>query len=71
VKNKEPIDYNGITIVLLKNKYHANEYVLMTAYIGDKAPPEPRDNPLFEKLENGDALKKEATEFWNKHALIR
>lgn len=70
VKNKQPIDYNGITIVLLKNKYHANEYVLMTAYIGDKAPPEPWDNPLFEKLENGEERRKEALEFWNNHALI-
>lgn len=71
VKNKAPLDYNGLTLVLLKDKYHSNQYVLMTAYIGDKAPPEPRDNDVFDRIENGDLLKEQALEFWSKQALLR
>jgi hypothetical protein len=43
----------------------------MTAYIGDKAPPEPRDNDVFDRIENGDLLKEQALEFWSKQALLR
>lgn len=59
VKNREPEDCFSV-VVILKKAEEDNTYVLVTAFIGEKAQPEPWDRNATE----------ESVEFWNSHALI-
>jgi hypothetical protein len=64
VLNREPEDCNTLTIVLMEvdDVDLGKIYILLTAYIGEPAPPEPWD----EKVKDIDY----SIDFWSKHALI-
>lgn len=57
VRNKKALPTSLVSVVLKKG---LGGYVLITAYFGPKAPPEPWD-PHVER---------ESEEFWNTHALV-
>lgn len=60
VKNKEGLDTNSITIVLLKKEEIENAYVLITSFFGKPTAKEPYDN----------RASKEDLDFWKTHALV-
>lgn len=49
VSKAQPKKSPFFTIILLKSKTDANEYILITAYIGERAGPEPYDKNCLEK----------------------
>lgn len=59
VKNRQTEDSSKVTVVLKETK-PSEEYVIITAYIGVQAAPEPGDYNE----------KPESSEFWKNHALI-
>jgi hypothetical protein len=63
VLNREPIDSNHITVVIQKERTH---YILINAYFGKKAPPEPWDKIAISSAQELSS----AIEFWSNHALI-
>lgn len=61
VRGRTPLPTNAFTVVLKRDrKSQFEQYILMTAYIGEKAPAEP-----WAKTVHEDSL-----EFWSTHALI-
>ncbi len=61
VKNKSLRPVSVFTVVLkCDQKSKEEQYILITAYIGENAPPEPWD-----KMATDESL-----EFWNQHALV-
>lgn len=61
VKNREPLPATSFTVVLkLDQRSVQEQYILMTAYVGDQAPAEP-----WAKTVPANSL-----EFWSSHALI-
>lgn len=58
VKNRNPESSSLFTIVLKKMREEA--YLLVTAYVGSKAPPEPWDKSADES----------SLPFWQRHALV-
>jgi hypothetical protein len=59
VRNRAPEPVNHCTVILKKDE-SSNAYILITAYFGLLASPEPWDP-------NADAT---ARDFWNTHALV-
>lgn len=61
VRGVAPIPVTVLTVVLKRDRQCEDEqYILVTAYIGPKAPPEPWDKHAT----------KESIDFWNTHALV-
>lgn len=58
VKNREAVPCKSIVVIL--KKAGGNQYVLITAFIGEKAEPEPWDRNATAK----------SVEFWNSHAMV-
>lgn len=58
VKDREPEPTNKFVVILLRGNF--DEFVLITAFFGPEAQPEPWDR----------AADVSALEFWNNHALI-
>lgn len=59
VENREPNPSSMVAIILQKSS-KPDEYILITAFIGRLAPPEPWDKRATEA----------SIDFWNTHALI-
>ena len=59
VKNRRPEPSNAVTLVLKKDG-REDYYVLITAFIGAQAPPEPWDRNANEQ----------SVAFWSAHALV-
>ena len=59
VKNRQPEPCSAVTVVL-KRDFVSGVYVILTAYIGYTAPPEPWDDDATE----------ESAEFWSSRALV-
>lgn len=74
VKNREAINCSSLTIILKKMK--DENYILISAYIGDESEPEPWNSQFYyqntwEKNENIDEIAyQKSIDFWNTHALI-
>lgn len=62
VRNRQPIPTKIVTVVM---KFVGPDWVLVTAYIGPRAPREVGDPTLV-----SDDEKAEAAEFWSRNALI-
>ncbi len=61
VKNRLLRPTNVFTVVVKRDKYAAGEqYILITAYVGEPAPPEPWDT----------IATPESIPFWNQNALV-
>ena len=60
VKNRAPVPCESMVIILKKADDVPNTYVLVTAFIGTQAQPEPWDRNATE----------ESLEFWSKNALV-
>jgi len=45
-------------------------YELITAYVGESAPPEPWDEKAFYFAEDPDKARQTSLDFWNRHALV-
>lgn len=61
VKNRKPEPTNAVSVVLKKNdRGDGDYYVLITAWCGHAAEPEPWDRNATEK----------SVAFWNSHALV-
>ena len=60
VKNRQPDPCNAVTIILKQDDQEDGLYVLITAFVGSAAPPEPWDR-------NATA---ESGPFWTSHALV-
>ncbi len=60
VLNKEKMPTSFLTVVLKKTNDKPSEYVLITAYIGEKSEVEPWDKHATEK----------SVDFWKSHALV-
>jgi len=58
VKNKRPRPCSSVTVILLA--VENNQYLLITAFVGLKAAPEPWDKNVEEH----------SLEFWNSHAIV-
>jgi hypothetical protein len=58
VKNRQPEPCSNIVVILKAGGY--GEYILITAFVGQKAEPEPWDRNATDK----------SVAFWNSHALI-
>jgi hypothetical protein len=63
VMNREPEPTSKVTVILKKN---FQDYVLITAWIGDRAEPELWDRQLI----NNPQAREKAETFWNNHAMI-
>lgn len=59
VRNRTP-ELSSSVVVILKKAQDDNFYILITAFIGAMAPPEPWDRNATS----------ESREFWNTHALV-
>ena len=67
VRGRKGIDCNNMVVILKRAVDDEGEYfILITAYIGEGAEPEPWDR-RFEVDKTGYD---EAVEFWNTHALV-
>jgi len=69
VDNREPEPCKSVVITLKQIQYG---YIILTAYIGEPAPPEPWDRDELEKDERGyrEALN-ESLDFWSFHAFVK
>ena len=67
VKNRKPSPCEVVAIILKKAEV---EYILITAFIGALAPPEPWDKRAFGFSTNPKLAEAEAHEFWATHALV-
>ena len=67
VKNREPAPSDTLSIVLREDEDRpgGKDYILATAYIGEKAPREPWDESIESEEE-----RRRCEEFWKTHALI-
>lgn len=60
VKNRQPESCSSVVLILKKTEDIDETFVLITAFIGEVAEPEPWDENATEK----------SVEFWNTHALV-
>ncbi len=68
VKNRIPEPCNTLVIVL---KAGSNgEYVLITAFVGRRAKPEPWDEKFFGQQADPSAAREASRQFWSSHALV-
>jgi hypothetical protein len=58
VSNREPEESASVTVILKAGDH--SEYILITAFVGQPAPPEPWDRNATEQ----------SVEFWSSHALV-
>lgn len=69
VKNREPEACSSLVVILKKAEEDGN-YVLITAFVGHIAEPEPWDSRAFIQQANPAEAAEKSREFWNSHALI-
>lgn len=60
VTNRQPLPSSKVTLILKQIDQSNNDYVLVTAFIGGQAEPEPFDPKATER----------AWDYWSKHALV-
>ncbi len=65
VLNREPDPCSSVVVILKKATNEENTYVLLTAYVGHLAEPEPWDRNLRD-----EASRRKSREFWSTHALV-
>lgn len=67
VKNRLPLPSSNVFVVL--KQVNDDKYVLITAFIGSRAKPEPWDERYFSRQSDPAKARAESREFWNNHAL--
>jgi hypothetical protein len=73
VVGRSPEDCNTVVIILKKIEDDGSSnsrYVLITAYVGKKSPPEPWDTRTLERRPDPGIAAQESRDFWEHHALI-
>ncbi len=65
VKNRKPAPTAHVTVVLKQDDREMGNYVLITAFLGRKAEPEPWDQNIRMREEYARAV-----EFWSSRALV-
>ena len=68
VNNRQPEPCTTVAVVLKKDV--AGHYVLITAFIGALAPPEPWDRRAFGFKPDPRRAEAESRAFWSSHALV-
>ena len=69
VKNRKPEPCNAATVVLKKDD-REDYYVLITAFVGRRAEPEPWDQRSFLRQLDPAEAERRSREFWGLHALV-
>lgn len=70
VRNRHPESCTTVFLALKKADEDAERYILMTAFIGAKAEPEPWDDEYFSQQVDSAVARQKAIKFWLNHALI-
>lgn len=69
VKNRKPEPCSSV-VVILKKAEDGDYYVLIAAFVGRMAEPEPWDFRNFSMQANPQEAERRAREFWSSHALV-
>lgn len=67
-RNREPEECSSVVVILKKVEENGN-YVLITAFVGHLAEPEPWDTRAFSYKADPAEAERKSREFWNSHAL--
>ena len=70
VKNRGPEATTKASVILKATSDGYSDYVIIAAFLGTIAPPEPWDEKAFSKEGSPETSKAEAVEFLSSHALI-
>lgn len=70
VKNRMLEPATSLVIILKKAEDEDNLYVLVTAFIGRLAEPEPWDTRAFSRTADSAEAERKSHEFWSTHALL-
>ena len=70
VKSRTPEPCSSVVVILKKADRQPGVYVLITAFIGRKAEPEPWDQRSFSQQSDPAEAERLSREFWAANALV-